>query len=304
MAAEQSPAIGALVEQLRRLPGVDDVRILHPAIGPTPAPTSGDVEVRDFSAVVPIVTAGGPWGAAELFSDRTPFPPAAIDSGVGLVAVAAAALDCERRCGELQASRIRLIRELDETFDGVERELHDGVQQRLTTTGLELRLIRDALPDGDPTKTALDDLGAQINDMATQVRELSRRTFPAVLADGGLVPALRSLARRSAVPVGLDLSRLRRYPSAVEVTVYRIAAELTERAAEAQAREVSVRIAGSTDAVHLTVTVEPTEQLRSIDPVTQDRVDAVGGTVRVQSVRGRGTTVAAAFPVSTDVHTR
>jgi len=188
---------------------------------------------------------------------------------------------------ELNASRLRLMAELDGAYQRIERELHDGVQQRLTTTGMELRLVQAALPDDDPARAALAGLGEQLRGMEAEVRTLSRRTFPAILSEAGLGPALRSLARQASLPVELSVPPLPRYPALVETTAYHVVSEVVAHAARTQAGFVSVEIADRDGSLRLVVTGGS-----EVGQVVRDRVDALGG--RLETGAGR---VAAALPV-------
>ena len=188
---------------------------------------------------------------------------------------------------ELNASRLRLMAELDGACERIERELHDGVQQRLTTTGMELRLVQAALPDDDPARAALAGLGEQLRAMEAEVRTLSRRTFPAILSEAGLGPALRSLARHASLPVELSVPPLPRYPALVETTAYHVVAEVVAHAARTQAGFVSVEIAERDGSLRLVVTGGS-----EVSQVVRDRVDALGGRL---DTRAGG--VAAALPV-------
>jgi signal transduction histidine kinase len=207
---------------------------------------------------------------------------------------------CARRCAELDASRSRLVAEADETFMRIERELHDGVLQRLTTTGMELQAVHDALPASDPARGTLTRLGEQLAEMAAEVRELSRRTFPAILTDGGIGPAMRSLSRHAAVPVELKIPRPGRYPARLEITAYRVLSDVVEHAVQARASHVSAQVAEQDGCLCLTVTHDGTSAGEDSDVVTlvvRDRVDALGASLDVGTSPSGGTTAVAGFPI-------
>lgn len=205
---------------------------------------------------------------------------------------------CNRRCAGLDASRSRLMTEADDTFMRIERELHGGVLQRLTTTGMELRLARDALPAGDPARRTLASVGEQLAEMAAEVRELSRRIFPAILSDGGIGPAMRSLSRHALVPVELDLPPLGRYPALLEITAYRVLSDVAEHAVHARASHVSVQMADRDGRLRLVITHDGTSDGAGVvTPVVRDRIDVLGGRLDIGDSPGGGITVVAGFPV-------
>ena len=254
-------------------------------------------EVIRSCAVVPITTNGDVWGAVELCSAQAPFPRLGLDVTIGLAEVAAVAIGHARRCGDLRASRLRLVNELDNAAIRVERELHGGVQQRLTTAGMDLRLAQAELLAEDPAHEVLTSIDDQLAAMAAEVRELSRRVFPAILTDGGVGPALRSLARRAALPVELEVPQLGRYPAVLETTVYQVVSNVVEHAARARAGHVSVQIIELAGRLRLVVTEDGTGSEDNGDiirPVLRDRVDALGGSLDIR-VTPEGSKVVATF---------
>jgi len=186
---------------------------------------------------------------------------------------------------ELDGARLRLMAEADGTFERVERELHDGVLQRLTTSGLELELVRASLPDSHPARVELAGIAGQLREMAAQVRELSFRTFPAILTEAGLGPALRSLKRHASLPIELDLPTLRRIPALFEATAYQLVAEVARQAGS----HLTVRAEECDDRLRLTLAAGGDIVLR---PVLRDRLDALGAEVTVGAA-----TVTVVFPV-------
>ena len=148
-------------------------------------------------------------------------------------------------------------------------------------------------------------MGAELNQVQNELRELSRGIHPAILSEGGLGPALKALARRSAVPVELDVDAPERLPERVEVTAYYVVAEaLTNAAKHANASLVRVELGTEDGLVRLDIRddgaggADPTRGTGLVG--LKDRVEATGGTLRVQSHPGQGTSLLAELPL-TDV---
>ena len=201
---------------------------------------------------------------------------------------------------ELRASRARIVAAADEARRRLERDLHDGAQNSLLALGLDLKVIEAELST-DP-KAAAEKLARareELKRATTELRELARGIHPAVLTELGLVPALRTLVRRSSVPVGLRYSSEQRLPQPIEATAYFLATEaLTNvvRYANATRAEISVDL---NDGV-LTMTIRDDGVggatagggLRGME----DRLAAVGGKLEVLSPRGSGTIVRGVMP--------
>ena len=201
-------------------------------------------------------------------------------------------------------SRLRIVATADETRLRVERDLHDGAQQRLVTTILTLKQARQAVDGGSEDVAGLIEKAVVSTERANdELRELARGIHPAILSAGGLAPALKGIARRSPIPVMLDLETRDRLPERIEVTVYYLVSEaLTNAAKHSQA-----------SAVHVTVAVTDRDVLLSIsdDGVggadtaggsgligLKDRVEAAGGTLTVESPPGKGTHLCVELPVA------
>jgi len=205
---------------------------------------------------------------------------------------------------EVRASRARIVDAGDAERRRVQRDLHDGAQQRLVTLSLELGLIRNRLDEGtDPEIAAqLESIGQELREAIDELRELARGIHPSILTDAGLAAALESLAQRSALPVSLDDRSTGRLPERVEVTAYFVVAEaLTNVTKYARASRVSVRLE-SRDGL-LRVEVED-DGIGGVDPTSgsglrglQDRVTAIGGRLSVEGPSGEGTCVRAEIPV-------
>ena len=153
----------------------------------------------------------------------------------------------------LVASRARIVTAGDETRCRLERDLHDGAQQLLVALGLQTRLAESSVPpELDGLKSQLFQLILGLTDVSADLQEISRGIHPAILSKGGIGPALKTLARRSAVPVDLDLAIGRRLPDSVEVGAYYVVSEaLTNAAKQARASVVNVSVVTEGANLHL-----------------------------------------------------
>jgi signal transduction histidine kinase len=224
-------------------------------------------------------------------------------------AAASLALENERlnvelraRVEELRASRARIVEAADEERRRLERDLHDGAQQRLVSLALNLRLI-DSKLDSDP-QAARDLLGETANELGeatTELRELARGLHPAVLSDRGLGPALEALAGRAPLEVELGEPPAERLPAPVESASYFVVAEaLTNVARYANASRAEVRVSRANGRVEVEVRDDGDG---GADPAAgsglrglADRVSALDGRLEVVSPQGRGTVVRAVIP--------
>jgi signal transduction histidine kinase len=252
----------------------------------------------------PIAVAGRLWGVIAASTRREePFPPdteAQIGRFTELVATAVANAEAH---AELTASRARIVATADETRRRIERDLHDGAQQRLVSLALRLRTAAAVVPpELDEIHQELASAGTELDEILGDLRELSRGIHPAILSEGGLGPALRTLARRSAVPVELQMATEGRLPERVEVTAYYVVAEaLTNVAKHADASLVQVEVAADDGRVRLDVR---DDGVGGADPARgsglvglKDRVAATGGTLRVDSRPGQGTSLLIELPL-------
>jgi signal transduction histidine kinase len=252
----------------------------------------------------PIIVEGRRWGVMAVGSRLAGGLPADTESRIlqftELLATAVA--NAESR-SELSASRSRIVAASDETRRRIERDLHDRAQQRVVSLMLELRVA-------ETTETAdVGDLTAQLvrteeglAEVLEELREISRGIHPAILSQGGLEPALRALARRSPVPVTLDLHAERRPPEQIEVAVYYVASEaLTNAAKHAHASVVNLELEAHNGSLRLAVR---DDGIGGADPGhgsglvgLSDRIEALGGTLEVTSPSGGGTTLLIEVPV-------
>jgi signal transduction histidine kinase len=265
--------------------------------------------VRDELGIVssvasPIVVEGRLWGTLFIHSKQT--QPLPLDTEARLTGftelVATAIANAESR-GQLMASRARIVAAADETRRRIERDLHDGIQQRLVSLGLELRAAQATVPAQlDELEGALSRAAEGLTSVLGELREISHGLHPAILSEGGLEPALRALRRRSAIPVELDLHPKRRLPGRVEVAAYYVASEaLTNAAKHARASVVNVEL-DTHDAI-LQLAIRD-DGIGGADPDQgsglvglSDRIEALGGTLQVTSPAGNGTTLLIEVPL-------
>ena len=252
----------------------------------------------------PIVVQGRLWGVIAASSkSEAAFPPdteSKIAEFTELVATAVA--NAEARA-ELAASRARIVSAADETRRRIERDLHDGTQQRLISLGLELRLAQSTVPPNlaelrEEIGRAAKELGGVIDDL----REISRGIHPAILSEGGLGPALRTLARRSAIPVELEVRPETRFPAPIEVAAYYVVSESLANAAKHARASVAEVLVEARDGV-LDLTIHD-DGVGGADPARgsgltglTDRVEALGGTLSVVSSTGEGTSLHVELPI-------
>jgi signal transduction histidine kinase len=217
-------------------------------------------------------------------------------------ALVAAAIANAESCAALAASRSRIVAAADETRRRIERDLHDGTQQQLVSLMLELRAVEATKSEVGELREQLARTERGLGGALEELREISRGIHPAILSEGGLSGALRALARRSAVPVELELRAARRQPEHVEVAAYYVVSEaLTNAAKHAHASVVHVELEAGDAVVRLAIRddgvggADP-EQGSGLVGLT-DRVEALGGTLQVTSPAGSGTTLLIELPV-------
>jgi PAS domain S-box-containing protein len=270
-------------------------------------PTLGLVHELGFRASVgaPIQLGGRLWGAVVVSTvEDAPFPPRSeqrVADFAELVALAVANAEAHR---ELAASRARIVAAGDAERRRLERNLHDGAQQRLVATALSLRLCERKLADGDPQAVELlHEAKAELADALEELRELARGIHPAILTDRGLMPALEMLAGRANIPVEVTATLTERLPPSVEAAAYYIVAEaLTNASKHARASRVGVHVDHTDGRMMVEVSddgVGGADQLRGSGlRGLRDRVEALGGELAIASPEGTGTTLTARLPVA------
>jgi signal transduction histidine kinase len=208
----------------------------------------------------------------------------------------------EKGRDELAASRARIVAAADETRRQIERDLHDGAQQRLVSLALELRATQAAVPPGGELEGQLARVAEGLARAIDELREMARGIHPAILSEGGLGPALNVLARRSPVPVQLDVRAEGRLPERIEVAAYYVVAEaLTNAAKHAHATVVDVDAVAVDGVLRLTVRDDGAGGADRAGGTgltgLNDRVEALGGTIAVASPVGGGTSVDVTLPL-------
>ncbi|MER7273852.1 DUF4118 domain-containing protein [Dactylosporangium sp. NPDC000244] len=267
------------------------------------------------SVGAPIVVEGRVWGVVVALWRQAGRPPLGIEHELAKFTelVATAIANTESRA-ELTASRARLVFAADEARRGIERELHDCVQQRLISLGLELRFAEAMIPEEfGEVRSRLSDTSAGLSAAFDDLQRIVRGIHPALLSQGGLVPAVKALARRSAVPVAVRGRLNHRLPGYVEVAAYHVISEaIANSAKHADASEVSVEIGVVADEPAtdesapgeiFSVTIHD-DGAGGADPNQgsglaglRDRVEALGGTLTVTSPAGCGTSVNMKLPM-------
>jgi len=199
--------------------------------------------------------------------------------------------------------RLRIVAAADETRRRLERNLHDGAQQRTVSLGLQLRRAQNLVPTelGELTEQ-LSEIGSAVTGLSEELREISHGLHPAALATTGLGPAIKSLARRSTLPVTLDIAAPRPLPETVEVAAYYVVAEaLTNAAKHAQASEVIVRINADAGILNLMVRdngIGGADFGKGSGLIgLKDRVEALAGQLAMSSPAGDGTSLSATIPL-------
>jgi PAS domain S-box-containing protein len=255
------------------------------------------------AVAAPIVVSGRAWGviiaAFKGTEDVRADTEARIAEFTQLVATAVANA---QSTAELAASRRRIVETADDTRRRIERDLHDGAQQRLVQTIITLELARSQLAGGLPPAELMDEALEHAQQAIAETRELAQGIHPAILSRRGLVPALEVLVDRSVVPVTLEADLDRRLPASVEVTAYYVVSEaLVNVAKHANASSARVCVGRRDGALWLEIS---DDGVGGADPSRgsgllglKDRVEAGGGTLAVESRPGRGTRLTVELPL-------
>jgi len=263
------------------------------------------------AVAAPITVTGRLWGLIEVASTgEEPVPPETEERLAAFTELVATAISNTQAQAELTASRARVVATADETRHRIERDLHDGAQQRLVTLALKLRAAQASVPpDLDELAAELSSVALGMTSVLDELREFARGIHPAILSEAGLATALKSLARRCAVPVELSVNVDERSPEAVEVAAYYIVSEALANATKhAGASVISVEVTAAEGVLHVGVR---DDGVGGADPARgsglvglKDRVEALGGRISVESPRGKGTSIRVELPAGGDAVAR
>jgi signal transduction histidine kinase len=251
----------------------------------------------------PVIVSGTVWGilAASSKLDH-PLPPDAeswMSAFTELVGTAIANVNAR---AELTASRARIVTASDDARRRIERNLHDGAQQRLVSIGLRLQTLESTVPDGqDEIRSEVHRIAEEVTEVIDELREISRGLYPASLSRGGLASAVRTLARRTPLAIRLDLRTEAHLSEPVQAAGYYVVAEaVTNATKHASAGEIQITLEDRDGTLRVSV---QDDGVGGADPTRgsgliglRDRVEALGGRLEVTSAPGAGTTLVADIP--------
>jgi signal transduction histidine kinase len=256
------------------------------------------------AAASPILVEGRLWGVMCVSTKHVPLPSDTEERMTNFTELVATAITNTNSRAELAASRVRIVTAADQARRRIERDLHEGIQQRLVSLRLDLRATQATMPGQPPElQTQLARLADGLESALGELQELSHRIHPPILSEGGLGPALRALARRSTLPVDLDVDLQKRFPVPVEVAAYHAVAEaLTNAAKHAHASVAHIDVRARAGRLRLSV---GDDGVGGADPARgsgliglTDRVQALGGTITIHSPPSEGTTLLIDLPVT------
>jgi signal transduction histidine kinase len=219
--------------------------------------------------------------------------------------VAASAAQLRRQADELQASRTRIVAAADSERRRIERNLHDGAQQRLTALAIKVSMACElAGHDAGQARDLLAELRADVRETAEELRHLAHGIYPPLLAESGLRTALAAAAGRSTLPVTVQAAGLARYPADVEATVYFCCLEAIQNAGKhaGDGATLALRVWEDGPALAFYVTDDGCgfdvsgRGLGAGFSNMEDRLCALRGSLRVESAPGRGTRVSGTLP--------
>jgi signal transduction histidine kinase len=256
---------------------------------------------------VPIIVGERLWGLAAVGATNPgPMPPDTEERMADFTDLVTTSIANAATRDELLASRARIVAAADDARRRIERDLHDGAQQRLVALGLGLRAAESSVPaELQPLKEQIAGLATAVAAVSAEVQEISRGLHPAILSRGGLGSALKVLARRCAVPVDLDVRVDQRLPDPIEVGSYYVVAEaLTNAAKHARASLVEVSAHATDTELRLEIRDDgiggAARGKGSGLTGLVDRVEALGGKMTIQSPSGSGTSLLANIPIESN----
>ena len=291
-------------------PGLADVLDGHAArvdgYGPIGSALDDIVGAEGVRAWVasPIVLMGRTWGVIVVLSRKGPLPPHAEDRLHEFSELVGTAIANAESRAQLVASRARIVAAGDEARRRIQRDLHDGAQQRVVTLAIKIKLLAASdAARASGVSAELAELLADAQAALEELRQISHGLHPPLLSKRGLEPALRALGERSPIPVALNLRVPGRLPEPVEIAAYYVVAEmLTNAAKHANASRVDVAAHVVDGALRVSVR---DDGVGGADPAAGsglvglvDRVEAQSGTLTIDSPRGGGTTLVATLPLT------
>jgi signal transduction histidine kinase len=263
-------------------------------------------EWGDFQQTIgaPIIVGGELWGVMVISRSRgDPFPVGTEEDRLAsFTELIAIAVSNAAGAEQLAASRARVVAAADESRRRIERDLHDGAQQRLVSLALRLRSAQQRFADQPEVAAEFATAVEALTAILENLREISHGLHPAILSKSGLAAALKTLARRSAVPVRLDITLDRRLPDAVEVAAYYVVCEALANAVKhAVASTIDVAAHAEDDTLLISVRDDGVGGASAArgSGITglRDRVEALGGTLEILSVPEQGTSLTARLPM-------
>jgi signal transduction histidine kinase len=320
--AEPDVLFRAVAAEVENLVGSDLAAIVRfdpdgtatPIVGTHVHQSSDDVAARVRSTgrparsraaiASPIVVDGELWGAISVATLGRALPEPTERRLADFTELVATAIANAEAHAELTASRARVIAAADEAMRRIEHDLHDGAQQRLASVVLKLQTAQSGLPvELEELRSEFGEASDELVVAIDELRDYARGIHPAVLTSRGLEPALKALARRSVVPVELDVQLDTRLPAATETGAYFVVSEALMNAAKhARASAVVVEVTAIDSFLRVSVRDDGIGGASVPDGSgligLQDRVAAVGGRISIDSPHGSGTAITVELPVS------
>ena len=248
----------------------------------------------------PIFVEGHLWGVVSV-SDDEPLPPEAEERLEKFSELIATAIANAEGSAELAASRRRIVAAADEARRRIERDLHDGIQQRLIALTFRARAMARSGPDELPGLVI--QLAEGMKDASDELREVSRGIHPTILTEAGLGPALRALARRSEIPISVAVGLYERLPDEVETAAYYIASEALTNVAK-HAHASTVELSATHDDRVLTLEIRD-DGIGGVDASRgsgilglTDRIEALDGSISISSPPRGGTKLRVQLPIA------
>jgi signal transduction histidine kinase len=289
--------VSTLVFETGQPARIDDYADFSGEVGKTAGETGSQAAVG-----VPVSVEGRLWGVMIVASTHGPLPAGAEERLAAFTELAATAIANAEAQAALTASRARIVAAADAARRRIERDLHDGAQQRLVSLALQLRAPQAAAPpEAGELASRLEGAVTEVTGVLDELREIASGIHPAVLTEGGLRPALRALARRSAVPVSLDVQVTGRLPDQAEIAAYYAVAEaLTNTAKHAHASIIDVQVDSGEGELHVCVRDDGRGGAHfgggSGLAGLKDRVEALSGRFSLDSTPGAGTALDIVLP--------